>query len=225
MDLFDDLAQALARGVSRRQALQRFAGGVTAAVLGTMLPWRQPSSAAASQRVAWFAPGFDVSGGSVPGGAGMLPYLRYGDSGPQVEALEYLLRYHQADASSDNDNDNYSNDNEGNDNSSGRLEVDGYFGGQTDRAVRSFQRSNGLTVDGVVGPITWSALFVTVRRGDEGPAVKAVETLLNAHGLDIEVDGDFGNETEDAVKSFQQSKGLLVDGIVGPQTWPALVSI
>ena len=37
--------------------------------------------------------------------------------------------------------------------------ADGIFGGGTDSAVRTFQQSNGLTIDGKVGPGTWSALF------------------------------------------------------------------
>src|SRR4051812_14747879 len=161
MDLFDDLAQALANGVSRRQALQRFAGGVAAAVVGTMLPWRPPVVATAAQRIRLFASGVDVSGTSVP----MVPTLRIGDSGPGVEAAQLLLRQNGADMG---ENDNGSNDNEHGDN-----KVDGYFGGQTDGAVRSFQRSNGLTVDGIIGPETWGALFVTVEHGDRGDAVRA----------------------------------------------------
>lgn len=40
------------------------------------------------------------------------------------------------------------------------IPVDGTFGSQTARAVRSFQRNHGLTADGVVGPSTWAALGV-----------------------------------------------------------------
>jgi hypothetical protein len=47
-------------------------------------------------------------------------------------------------------------------------------------AVTSFQRGKGLDADGIVGPNTWSALITTVRNGSNGPAVKALQSLLNA---------------------------------------------
>jgi peptidoglycan hydrolase-like protein with peptidoglycan-binding domain len=39
--------------------------------------------------------------------------------------------------------------------------VDGIFGAQTKQAVMAFQRANGLVVDGIVGPLTWSRLLGT----------------------------------------------------------------
>jgi len=39
------------------------------------------------------------------------------------------------------------------------IKADGVFGRVTERAVKRWQSVNGLTVDGVVGPITWKAMF------------------------------------------------------------------
>ncbi|MEU9446285.1 peptidoglycan-binding protein [Streptomyces sp. NPDC048304] len=102
--------------------------------------------------------------------------------------------------------------------------MDGAFGSATDSAVRSFQSAHGLSVDGIVGPDTWQALIVTVRQGSTGQAVSAVQSQLNAHGAGLTVDGAFGSATDSAVRSFQSAHGLSVDGIVGPDTWQALVA-
>jgi hypothetical protein len=46
------------------------------------------------------------------------------------------------------------------------VTVDGKFGPQTEKAVRSWQRSNGLTVDGIVGPVTLQSLRSAGRIGN-----------------------------------------------------------
>ena len=53
-----------------------------------------------------------------------------------------------------------------------RGPLDGAFGGGTESAVVAFQRANGLSPDGLVGPRTWQALFVEREQGG-GPALLA----------------------------------------------------
>ncbi|WP_438319059.1 peptidoglycan-binding domain-containing protein [Streptomyces sp. HUAS TT3] len=79
-------------------------------------------------------------------------------------------------------------------------------------------------MDGIVGADTWSKLIVTVRKGDNGSAVKALQTQLNRYGYGLAVDGAFGDGTDSKVRAFQSAKDLDADGIVGPDTWRALVS-
>lgn len=60
----------------------------------------------------------------------------------------------------------------------------------------------------------------TIKLCDRGDDVRMLQIHLAAHGFDVGlVDGDFGKKTDAAVRSFQSSKGLLVDGVVGPGTW------
>jgi N-acetylmuramoyl-L-alanine amidase len=63
-----------------------------------------------------------------------------------------------------------------------------------------------------------------LRRGDSGPAVVEIRATLGRFGLVTgSVDGDrFDTETERAVRAFQQERGLIADGIVGPATYRAL---
>ena len=63
-----------------------------------------------------------------------------------------------------------------------------------------------------------------IRPGDRSPEVVDVQIRLRALGLTLDDDnGFFGPATERALRTFQQQRGLLVDGIVGPQTWNELV--
>ena len=62
---------------------------------------------------------------------------------------------------------------------------------------------------------------MTIQLGDTGDDVKRLQRVfarMKVLGPD-NVNGSFGPETEQAVKDFQQSSGLVADGIVGPLTW------
>jgi len=66
----------------------------------------------------------------------------------------------------------------------------------------------------------------TLRKGSHGSDVVLLQKKLLALGYDLGmsgVDGKFGNLTRYAVKCFQNDKKLTVDGIVGRQTWRALL--
>jgi peptidoglycan hydrolase-like protein with peptidoglycan-binding domain len=110
------------------------------------------------------------------------------------------------------------------------LPVDGVFGSELETAVRDFQESAGLAVDGVVGPLTWSALpngapMPVLRQGSSGEVVRALQTLLTngASGAwnvtPQGIDGNFGPHTKASVQAFQTWGSVASDGIVGDQTW------
>lgn len=64
-----------------------------------------------------------------------------------------------------------------------------------------------------------------VQKGSEGKMVRVLQTCLNSFGgAGITVDGDFGSQTDTAVRAYQKAAGLTVDGIVGAQTWTALLT-
>jgi len=63
------------------------------------------------------------------------------------------------------------------------LTVDGVFGPNTETAVKLFQQGTGLTVDGVVGPQTWQALpdggpMPTLQQGSTGDIVRSLQSIL-----------------------------------------------
>lgn len=63
-----------------------------------------------------------------------------------------------------------------------------------------------------------------IRFGDKGPQVGDIQRRLARLSVaDLQEDGLFGERTRDAVRAFQRHRGLPADGIVGPETWRALV--
>ena len=68
-----------------------------------------------------------------------------------------------------------------------------------------------------------SVVGATFHPGDRGDQIVAIQNALVRNGSDIAVDGDYGTGTKEAVKAFQERHGLDVDGIVGAQTYEALM--
>jgi hypothetical protein len=129
------------------------------------------------------------------------PVLARKDHGADVRALEYLLRSRGEE-----------------------LAINGVFEGQTNQAVRRFQKRKGLAVDGIVGRLTWKAVVRSLERGKNGPAVRALQTQLIAkRRSDLPINGNFGVRTWRETKRFQKHMGIAVDGVAGPVTWRNLL--
>ena len=66
---------------------------------------------------------------------------------------------------------------------------------------------------------------MSLRKGSKGPDVAKLQSILLDLGYPLDdygIDENFGLETENAVKSFQNQHNLTVDGIVGKKTWEKL---
>lgn len=106
----------------------------------------------------------------------------------------------------------------------------GYFDMSVHEAVIDFQHSVFLKEDGLVGRVTWQALYrgspvnmPILQQGSRDEAVITLQWVLRRTGdYQVPIDGDFGDRTEFAVRSFQKRYGLGVDGVVDEETWYAL---
>lgn len=81
--------------------------------------------------------------------------------------------------------------------------------------------------DGVAGPATLAGC-PTVREGAKGNITKLIQKRLLSFGYKLPkwgADGGFGDETVEAVKSFQSNNCLSADGIVGQNTWRKLLKL
>ena len=128
----------------------------------------------------------------------MLQTLRQGDSGDLVRVADLLM--------------------------TGESDSDGIFDATFEMAVKSWQGSHGLSVDGIIGPATWRALAaeaptVSVKTLRYGAYAQAAQLLVGATA-----DGIFGAKSKAAVIEYQQAHGLTADGIVGRKTWTMLLT-
>lgn len=88
--------------------------------------------------------------------------------------------------------------------------MDGIFGSKVLEAVKSFQKSNALAADGIVGDSTWNVLV---------SKIKPIEEALSKKGFAIDkIDGVATITTYNALLNFQRINKLFVDGIAGTNT-------
>lgn len=126
------------------------------------------------------------------------------------------------------------------------VSIDGSFGPITLAAIKAFQASCKITVDGIVGPTTikyfisntedintsttitnpYTVPTVTLKYGSTGTQVKWLQYHLNkvCGYTAVSVDGDFGATTKKYVALYQKKYSLTVDGVVGAKTLAAMLS-
>lgn len=130
------------------------------------------------------------------------------------------------------------------------IMIDGFYGKETIEAVKAFQREYGLPETGNTDSATWNKIVSVykehinsepsaykafpskkhiVRLGDNGSLVYIIQTMLDniANKFDnaphIGINGNYNNETANAVKMFRQRVGLPHDDIVDSTAWNMLV--
>ncbi|MEG2686595.1 MAG: peptidoglycan-binding protein, partial [Christensenellaceae bacterium] len=109
--------------------------------------------------------------------------------------------------------------------------ITGYYGPVTEDAVKKFQRTNDITVDGVMGTGSLELLnsdkakYYMMYPGDNGNDIKTMQEQLSKLGyFNANATGYYGPVTEDSVKLFQAENNLTVDGKVGKNTRKVLFS-
>jgi peptidoglycan hydrolase-like protein with peptidoglycan-binding domain len=116
-----------------------------------------------------------------------------------------------------------------------RLPADGIAGPENEQALREARRQapqlqpetaryHSEIYEFETLDLESPATMPTLRQGSRGLSVADLQRRLATAGFSPgAADGIFGSHTDAAVRSFQRAHGLGVDGIVGPQTWGALI--
>ncbi len=92
--------------------------------------------------------------------------------------------------------------------------IDGVYGDATTEGVKKMQTDLGVTADGVYGAETHDAL-----KGKGKSIVMELQTELQTYGYyDGDIDGAYGQATQDAVKKLQTDLGVTADGRFSSET-------
>ena len=92
--------------------------------------------------------------------------------------------------------------------------IDGVYSDETTAAVAEMQKALGVTADGVYGPETDAAL-----KGKAQDVVIQIQTALTEYGYYTgPIDGDYGANTQAAVKKLQTDLGVTADGRLSAET-------
>ncbi|MCD7812383.1 MAG: peptidoglycan-binding protein [Ruminococcus sp.] len=134
------------------------------------------------------------------------------------------------------------------------VEITGYFGEETEKSVKSFQRVFGLSQTGVVDRATWNDMYrayqgivesvpfdsaadvvlypgTVFKEGVSGEYVRILQqylTFISQTYPNISAVNDtgyFGPLTRQSVTEFQKQFGLTPNGIVGADTWDAIAGV
>lgn len=135
------------------------------------------------------------------------------------------------------------------------TEIDGVFGNETRQSVISAQNTFGLMQDGVVGELTWNAIYnayrgivdeiplkyvegnvlpfpgTILRIGSDNDSVLLLQQYINVIAEvfpevnTVDLTGYFGTQTDSAVKAIQTLSGLEANGVVGAITWDTVTSL
>ena len=108
------------------------------------------------------------------------------------------------------------------------LVLDNIYGTETKKALikglqteLNVQFNKGLAIDGIFGTNTYNAC-INVRIGAEGNITMLIQMCLFIKGYNVSMDKKFGQDTLSKVKQFQNDNGLIVDGVVGKNTFKVL---
>jgi len=106
-----------------------------------------------------------------------------------------------------------------------REDALGLYGNKVCAVTRLQKDTEPADTTPVTPAATTPAVNPTLKKGSTGAAVQRMQKLLIGKGQKLPrygPDGDFGAETDAAVRAFQKAQGLTVDGIVGAKTWATL---